>query len=92
METTYNTSHRVIVKSETFENNKAKQYFYIFNDNNIIFFTIRKLILSSNTEGFEGFKLIKTFKNKYLFEQLFSIKSTTLDLAIKAFQEHFKIL
>lgn len=66
----------------SFNNDKelAKQYFTVAKSKNYSeALIIRKIVLSKNTKLYsKDFKIIKKFKDYYLFEQVFSIKIETL--------------
>ena len=69
-----------IKKSKTNQGELAKQYFKVVSgigyDTALV---IKKLVLSSDYGLYcPDFKILKTWKDKYLFEKWFSIKLSTL--------------
>ncbi|MDD4154113.1 MAG: hypothetical protein PHT30_01720 [Bacilli bacterium] len=71
---------RFFIRSFTNDNERAKQYFMVAkSDKCSEALIIRKLVLSENLKLYGGnSKILKQFKEYYLFEQRFSIKIETL--------------
>ncbi len=71
---------RFFIRSFTNDKERAKQYFTVAkSDNCAVALIIRKLVLSENLKLYGGnSRILKQFKNYYLFEQRFSIKIETL--------------
>ena len=76
-------SSTLIIKTKTINEDTAKQYFTIVKEkNNEPALIIKKLILSKNIDLHFDFRILKKYKNKYLFATIFSIKIKTLNTAI----------
>ena len=75
---------RFFIRSFTNDKERAKQYFMVAKSENYSeALIIRKLVLSENLELYGGnSKIIKKFKDYYLFEQRFSIKIETLKMVM----------
>ena len=75
---------RFFIRSFTNDKERAKQYFTVAkSDNYSEALIIRKLVLSENLKLYGGnSKIIKQFKDYYLFEQRFSIKIETLKIVM----------
>ena len=71
---------RFFIRSFTNAKERAKQYFMVAKSENYSeALIIRKLVLSENLSLYgSNSKIIKQFKDYYLFEQRFSIKIETL--------------
>lgn len=84
---------RFIIRSPTNNNERAKQYFIVAKTENCVeSLIIRKLVLSENLKLYgDSFKILKQFKNYYLFEEKFSIKIETLKQVITTIT-NFKII
>ena len=75
---------RFFIRSFTNDKERAKQYFTVAkSDNYSEALIIRKLVLSENLKLYgDNSKIIKQFKDYYLFEQRFSIKIETLKIVM----------
>jgi hypothetical protein len=69
--------HRI--KSKTVDGELAKQYFTLLHskDGESVL-VIRKLVLTSRLKDFMDFDILKAYNGKYLVEQVFSIKLSTI--------------
>lgn len=69
-----------IKKTKTNNGELAKQYFKVVSGTGYeTALVIKKLVLSSDTNIYAGeYRILRTWKNKYLFEKWFSIKLSTL--------------
>lgn len=79
-------THTCIYRSLTNDRDLAKQYFtLVFDDRYEPTILIRKLILSK--DGLDCLKMIKTYKDWYLYEQRFGIKYNTIAPIVAACSE-----
>jgi len=75
-----------IVRTKSLAGDLCKQYFKVAIGEDTPeepALLIRKLVLSNHTELYTLFKALKTFKDKTLYEQGFSVRLSTLDKAQK---------
>jgi len=76
---------RFFIKSKTNDGEFAKQYFLaVDSDTTEPALIVRKLVFTDNYELYSDFELLKRYKGKYLFQQRFSIKLSTLNTVIDA--------
>lgn len=83
--------HRIFCKTLTNDGDKAKQYFSLvvggkYEDTILI----KKLILSK--DEIDWLKLVKTYKDYYLYEQSFGIKFNTIAFVLNEFIQTLKTL
>lgn len=73
------------IKTKSNIGDLSKQYFFIASSDTMeTSLIIRKLLLVDNKRKFpDDLKIIKTFKDKFLVEQRFSIKMSSLNSMIK---------
>ena len=72
---------KFIKRTNTNDNEKAKQTFRIIGTNNEnVCLSIHKLVLTDNRKLYDkvGFELLRIWKGKFVFKQVFSIKLSTL--------------
>ena len=78
-----------VLKSETNDNELCKQIFFIAGKDGMEdALIIHKRVLTKQYETYYksyGYRSLKSFKGKVLCEQVFSIKNTSLNKAIKFF-------
>jgi len=76
---------RFFIKSKTNDGEFAKQYFIaVDSDKAEAALIIRKLVFTDNYELYSHLEPLKKYKNKYLLQQRFSIKLSTLSKVIAA--------
>lgn len=74
---------RFFIKSKTNDGEFAKQYFLaVDSDTTEAALIIRKLVFTDNYALYSDFELLKQYKGKYLLQQRFSIKLSTLSKVI----------
>lgn len=78
------------LKTKTNDKLLAKQYFEVVKSKEYpTTITIRKLFLEPDIkEKYTGYNLLKTFKNKRLFEDEFAIKLSTLEELIYILKQY----
>ena len=69
------------IKTRTMGGELAKQYFILYNETVL---EITKLILSCDDFS-NNMTMVRNFKDKYLHKQTFTIKASTLNMALNVF-------
>lgn len=79
---------RFFIKSKTNDGEFAKQYFLaVSSDTTEPALIIRKLVFTDNLPLYSDFELLKQYKGKYLLQQRFGIKLSTLSKVIAVLNE-----
>jgi hypothetical protein len=77
------------IRSRTVRGESSKQTFVVVRtEDNDAALLIRKLVLSGDINRFADYKILKQFKNQYLFELVFSIKIKTLEKVVSHINEY----
>jgi len=71
-----------VFKTKTINGYKSKHYFRIFDDNEIIIYTVMKLLEHDHKDG----NMVKKFKNKFLHKEEIYIKQKTFKTLMAIFE------